>query len=99
MAAPEFEEDDDVGSGTALAVPVDPLVSTDGTDALCLALYGRKAKPADYLGGSEAKMLYDAAKVVDASRCIRHWHDSGDDGMVVSTEHVQLLWDALPDEC
>lgn len=33
----------------------------DGTDRLCLALYGRKAKPRDYLGGSNARMLHDAA--------------------------------------
>jgi hypothetical protein len=32
----------------------------DGTDRLCRALYGA-AKPADYLGGSDAKMLHDAA--------------------------------------
>ena len=34
---------------------------TDGTDALCLALYGLPAEPRDYLGGSEARMLHDAA--------------------------------------
>lgn len=34
-------------------------------------------------------------KVVDAARRIRHWHDSGADGMVVSAEHVRLLWEAL----
>lgn len=33
----------------------------DGTERLCQALYGRSAKPADYLGGSNAKMLHDAA--------------------------------------
>lgn len=77
---------------------VDPLVSTDGIDELCRALYGRAAKPKDYLGSSEAKMLYDAAKVVVAARCIRHWHDSGEDGMIVSTEHVRSLWHALPIE-
>ncbi len=35
--------------------------SEDGTDNLCHALYGRAALPADYLGGSQAKMLHDAA--------------------------------------
>ncbi len=31
-----------------------------------------------------------------AAECIRHWHDSGrnDEGMVVSSEHVRLLWEA-----
>ena len=33
----------------------------DGTDRLCRALYGRNATPKDYLGGSQAKMLHDAA--------------------------------------
>ncbi len=33
----------------------------DGTDRLCLALYGRKARARDYLGGSDARMLHDAA--------------------------------------
>lgn len=36
----------------------------DGTNTLCLAVYGRKAKPKDYIGGSEANMLYDAAKLI-----------------------------------
>lgn len=35
---------------------------TDGTDALCIALYGRVAEPRDYLGGAEAQMLRDAAR-------------------------------------
>lgn len=36
-----------------------------------------------------------AARVIEAARCIRHWHDTGKDGMVVSAEHVRKLWDAL----
>ena len=40
--------------------------------------------------------LFSAAmRVVDASRCIRHWHDAHNDGMVVSAEHVYKLWEAL----
>jgi vacuolar-type H+-ATPase subunit E/Vma4 len=39
---------------------------SDGTDKLCLALYGRLAKAADYLGGSNAKMLHDAADRIEA---------------------------------
>lgn len=33
----------------------------DGTARLCRALYGRKERAADYLGGSDARMLHDAA--------------------------------------
>lgn len=36
-------------------------------------------------------------RVVEAARCIRHWHDSDNDGMVVSGEHVRVLWQALHD--
>jgi len=36
----------------------------DGIDRLCWAVYKRAAKPSDYLGGSEAKMLHDAAKKI-----------------------------------
>lgn len=36
-------------------------MKADGTERLCQALYGRKATPRDYLGGSDAKMLHDAA--------------------------------------
>lgn len=41
---------------------------SDGTDKLCRALYAREATPADYLGGSEAKMLHDAAAVITRLR-------------------------------
>jgi hypothetical protein len=34
-------------------------------------------------------------RVRDAADCIKHWHDSGEDGMVVSAEHVRKLWAAL----
>jgi len=33
----------------------------DGTAKLCRILYNRKERPKDYLGGSDAKMLHDAA--------------------------------------
>lgn len=36
----------------------------DGTDKLCRAVYGREATPRDYLGGSEARMLHDAAALI-----------------------------------
>lgn len=34
-------------------------------------------------------------EVVDAARCIRHWHDTHNGGMIVSGSHVFALWDAL----
>ena len=38
----------------------------------------------------------DAYKqVAEAARCIRHWHDSGTDGMIVSASHVHALWREL----
>ena len=36
-------------------------VSNDGTDKLCHALYKRKAKATDYIGGIDARILYDGA--------------------------------------
>lgn len=41
--------------------PSDPDETADGTERLCRAVYGRKAAARDYLGGSDAKMLHDAA--------------------------------------
>ena len=38
-------------------------------------------------------------KVAEAAKCIRHWHDSGEDGMVVSASHVRDLWAALDALC
>ena len=41
--------------------------------------------------------LAEAKKVIEAARCIRHWHDAMRDesGMVVSSAHVRALWLAL----
>ena len=36
-------------------------------------------------------------KVIDAARCIQHWHDRDPDGMVVSKEYVLSLLNALRD--
>lgn len=36
-----------------------------GTDRLCMALYNRLPKAMDYMGGSEAKMLHDAADYIE----------------------------------
>lgn len=45
-----------------------------------------------------------AQAVIDAARCIKHWHDTlynpktGEcEGMVVSACHVRTLWAALAD--
>lgn len=37
------------------------------------------------------------AELVKAGNCIKHWHDWGknNEGMVVSSEHVRLLWAAI----
>ena len=35
--------------------------------------------------------------VVEAAKCIRHWHDRDGGGMVVSSEHARKLWAALHD--
>jgi len=36
-------------------------------------------------------------KVLAAARCIRHWHDRENGGMVVSGTHVRALWGAIAD--
>ena len=36
----------------------------DGTESLCYAVYDRQPEVSDYLGGSKAKMLYDAATMI-----------------------------------
>lgn len=42
-------------------------MSEDGTGKLCALLYG-EAKACDYLGGSDARMLHDAAKQIGTLR-------------------------------
>ena len=42
--------------------------SADGTERLCLAVYGRPAQPRDFLGGSNAHMLHDAADALAHAR-------------------------------
>ena len=39
-------------------------VSGDGVDRLAKAVYGRKPEPRDYVGGSTAQILYDAAQLI-----------------------------------
>ena len=54
------------------------------------------AQMAQRLEAAEAEIERLRA-VVEAARCIRHWHDVDNDGMVVSGEHVRALWQALHD--
>ena len=44
--------------------------SADGTERLCLAVYGRPAQPRDFLGGSQAHMLHDAADKIAALKAV-----------------------------
>ena len=39
--------------------------------------------------------LAACSAVIEAARCIRHWHDAPNEGMVVSGSHVRELWKAL----
>ena len=43
----------------------------------------------------DSVFLHSALAVIAAARCIMHWHDRENGGMVVSAEHVYKLWDAL----
>ena len=40
-------------------------------------------------------LLADYRKLRRAAKCIRRRHDSGPDGMVVSSDHVRELWKVL----
>jgi len=52
----------EVGEETSSAQPAGYVtLAEDGTDRLCRALYGRQPVPKDYLGGSNARMLHEAA--------------------------------------
>jgi hypothetical protein len=44
-----------------------------------------------------AAELQKIEAVIEAAKCIRHWHDREPDGMIVSAEHVRQLWSALHD--
>lgn len=41
-----------------------PIGEPDGTERLCRALYDGPANPKAYLGGSDARMLHDAADTI-----------------------------------
>ena len=70
--------------------PLNALRSNDGLDG---DVRHRHEIIADLVAAR--KRIYDMEKVVEAARCIRHWHDTGTDGMVVSRSHVFALWEAL----
>lgn len=40
----------------------------DGTERLVQALHGRKALPPDYIGGSQARMLYEATDRIEGAK-------------------------------
>lgn len=45
--------------------------------------------------GEAADLIEKMLPVIEAARCIRHWHDREPDGMVVSKSHVFALWESL----
>lgn len=67
------------------------------------ALLGLVADIRTAVGDPTAKLMQDElvercrrmSAVIDAARCIRHWHDREPDGMVVSKSHVFALWQTL----
>lgn len=62
-------------------------------EAIDLAIAAEKQPASKSM--SEITESPTALAVIEAARCIRHWHDSGNDGMVVSKSHAFALWDAL----
>lgn len=67
------------------------------------ALLGLLADIRAAVGDPNGKLMQDElvercrrmSAVIDAARCVRHWHDREPDGMVVSKSHVFALWEAL----
>lgn len=67
------------------------------------ALLGLLADIRAAVGDPTGKLMQDElvercrrmSDVIDAARCIRHWHDREPDGMVVSKSHVFALWQTL----
>ena len=46
-------------------------------------------------GCSTASLREDYDKLKAAASCVQHWHDTANDGMIVSGEHVRGLWAVL----
>jgi hypothetical protein len=80
---------------------VAPCSASDGTDLLCFALYGRRAEPTDWIGGSEAKMLRDAAKEIAVLRsralvavdAVGHWMPAMDHCDKTTADAIRALRD------
>ena len=66
----------------------------DGTDKLCLAVYGRMPCARDYLGGSESKMLYDAAAALTSAKRVLQ---AIVDGQVIGADCAELAMQCLED--
>lgn len=64
-----------------------------GVEAACLR---DSADEIERLQAREARLREALEDHIRAAECIRHWHDALPDssGMVVSAEHVRLLWSA-----
>ena len=76
-------------------------IDPDNADDACNMIYNlhedalvlreRNTELQTKLAESEARVL----RLEEAANCINHWHDSGPDGMVVSSDHVRNLWQVL----
>ena len=60
-------------------------LKTDGTDRLCRVLYGRGARPQDYLGGLDARMLHDAADRLEELKLLTV--SEGEDAIFLEREY------------
>lgn len=70
----------------------------DGTERLCKALYG-KERVEYYIGGSEARMLHDSARVVSACRkLVDFWQDQGGGNGVMARALEDAMIDSLPNK-
>lgn len=71
---------------------MDAVIKVDTGGSEYIANLARKGRE---LERELATLRADVKPLFEAARCIRHWHDTEPDGMVVSREKVFLLWDAL----
>lgn len=70
---------------------LDSHLAADGTEALCIALYGRKAEPGDYLGGANAKMLHDAAARLSSAWLIEFNNSQWWDGVRFTSDSLKAI--------
>lgn len=83
--------------GTLLAaVPVNEIVGAGGSVNDLAAWMKERHSDAKRIDALEAALV-KADELADAAAHIRHWHDAMRDnsGMVVSAEHVRILWKVL----